>query len=131
MVAKLEVAVRAEWDRLGKRHGFLLWDDSTVSGLAIALRRYPEVELVDCVVWSAGELAQGRLKPGWFATTFRGNAFCDRHRVWQAHLERLKREGVARKQIDLEEAEARTRAEPAAAGRGVELVQRWMEGARS
>lgn len=127
VVGQLETAVRAVWDRLGKRHGFLLWDDSTVSGLAIAIQRYPVAELVDCVVWSAHELAQGRLKPGWFATSFRGNAFCDRHRVWQAHLERIKREKVERKRR-AEEASRPPAPEPT--GEGIACVQQWMESHR-
>jgi len=100
LVGQLEGTVRAVWDRVGKRHGFLLWDDSTLSGLAVAMRRFEISELLGCIEWSAHELAAGRLDPRLFSTTFRGNGFCDRYRTWQARLERIRQQ----------EAEARRRA---------------------
>ncbi len=102
VVDDLDGAVRRVWKRLGKTHGFLAWDDNTLSGLAVALRRYDLSEIVAVVEWSAAELAAGRLQPGLFATTFKGNAFCDRHRRWQAHMERLERDAMERKRMEHE-----------------------------
>jgi hypothetical protein len=86
MLERLDAAVRSVWDRVGRRHGWLAVDEPTLAGLALAMRRYPLAELEACVVWSAERLAAGRLSPGYFATTFRGNAFAARHRDWQNEL---------------------------------------------
>ena len=85
---RLDARVRAVWERVGATHGFLACDDRTLVGLAAALRRYPWEEIADCVAWSAEEVTAGRLKGAFFATTFRGSAFCRRHSDWQSALMR-------------------------------------------
>ncbi len=98
MLERLDAAVRSVWDRVGRRHAFLAVDEPAIAGLALAMRRYPLAELEACVVWSAERLAAGRLTPGYFATTFRGNAFAARHRDWQDELaaaERRRRQEAA------------------------------------
>ena len=98
VLEQLDAAVRRVWQRIGQTHGFLAVDEASVAGLAVAMRRYPLAELEACVVWSAERVADGRLSAGYFATTFRGNGFCARHRDWQAALradERRRREESA------------------------------------
>ncbi len=128
-MADLDAATRQVWRSLGQTHGFLAWDDDAISALAVALRRYELEEIVAVVRWSATELAAGRLSPGWFATTFRGAAFDDRYRRYQASLRRAesdakpKLEDASRAELDASQlgqmgaaALARLRGESAGAG---------------
>jgi hypothetical protein len=90
---ELDAVVRSVWAELGGTpHGFFALDERTIAGVAIALRRYPWPEVVDVVRWSAHELATGRLSVGYFATTFRGQAFDARHRSWRVAEARRARE---------------------------------------
>lgn len=98
-VQLLEEAVREQWDRAGRKPAFLLWDSSTIAGFALALQRFDLCEIADCVTWSARECLAGRLKPGMFATTFRGGAFADRWRRFKAHEDRLARKRSAQAEI--------------------------------
>lgn len=88
---RLDAVVRDVWQRVGRTHGFLAVDERTVAGLDLAMRRYPLPEIEACVVWSAERVAAGSLSPGYFATTFRGNAFGARYAAWQADLEAAER----------------------------------------
>lgn len=96
---ELDAVVRSVWAELGGTpHGFFALDDRTIAGVAIALRRYPWPEIVDVVRWSAHELAGGRLSIGYFATTFRGQAFDARHRTWrEAEARREREDAIARR----------------------------------
>lgn len=110
VLGELDEAVRLVWDRVGATHGFLAWDEATIAGLAVAQRRYPWKEIVDCVVWSAERLAVGALSPQYFATTFRGNGFCARYSAWQEHKRSVERS--RRIEAEREAAEASRRSSP-------------------
>lgn len=91
---RLDAVIGRVWERRGTTHGFLAWDDRTLVGLAAALRRYPWDEIAACVAWSADEVADGRLKGAFFATTFRGSAFCRRHADWERAQARAQHEAI-------------------------------------
>jgi hypothetical protein len=110
LLVELDHAVRGVWTELGATHGFLAVDEQSVAGLAVAMRRYPLPELVECVRWSARRVADGRLRPAYFATTFRGNAFCARHGEWQAALRAQQRKLEQDAAIAADIAEHRPRA---------------------
>lgn len=88
---KLNKELQTVWKRRGRRYGFLSAEDACAEGLATALDNYPWDEIQRCVLWSAERLADGLLSGGYFATTFKGNAFPDRHRKWLDHVERTER----------------------------------------
>ena len=134
MLRRLDEAVRDVWRRVGSTHGYLALDEASLGGLGVAMRRYPAVEIVDCVVWSAERLAAGALSPQYFATTFRGNGFCARHRAWQderrAAERRQREEAAIAADVHAHHGPPRTELTKAELGqRGLEALERLAAGA--